>query len=79
MRTDSDVILYFGKFHGKRLGEVPTWYLGWLYASFSHGERLVEPELRRRGVTDTELNGFRRRHRRLGKKPKVDWKGGDER
>jgi hypothetical protein len=77
MKTDSDVVLYFGKFQGKTLGEAPTWYLGWLFASFSHGERLVEPELRRRGATDADLNGFRRRHPRLGKKPKSLRERGD--
>lgn len=70
MKTGSDVVLYFGKFKGQTLGEVPIWYLGWLYASFSHCERMVEPELRRRGVTDSDLAAFRRKHPRLGKKPK---------
>jgi len=76
MKTDSDVILYFGKYKGKRLGEVPTSYLGWLYASFTYGERLVEPELRRRGLADIELNDFRRRHPWLAKKPMAVREGG---
>lgn len=69
MKTGSDVVLYFGKFAGKRLGEIPTWYLGFLFAPFSHHERLVEPELRRRGVTGVELDAFRSKHPRIGKKP----------
>jgi hypothetical protein len=70
MRTDSDVLLYFGKFKGSTLGAVPTWYLGYLFASFTYYERQVEPELRRRGVTDGEIAGFRGKHPWLGKRPK---------
>lgn len=76
MRTDSKVVLHFGKFKGFTLGETPTWYLGYLYASFSHFTRQVEPELRRRGVGGRTLASYRRRWPLLGKKPKAVWEAG---
>lgn len=69
MRTDNKVVLYFGKFKGRTIGDTPTWYLGYLYASFSYFTRQLEPELRRRGVDGRTLASFRRRWRLLGKKP----------
>jgi hypothetical protein len=50
------------------LGEVPTWCLGWISASFRTGG-LVEPE-QRHWLGNGRLARFRQRWRCLGKYPK---------
>ena len=68
--TDKKPIMYFGKFKGRPMAEVPGWHLEWCYASFPRGRKPIETELRSRGYGDGDLERCRRRHPVLGKFPK---------
>ena len=61
--------LYFGPYKGVPLKKLPIQYLARTYASFEEPRKVIEPELRRRGVSDDDLTLIRKRFPFRGKRP----------
>lgn len=61
--------LYFGQYNRVPLNKVPLWYLAWVYGSFTQLRKVVEPDLRRRGLGDHDLKLVRKRYPVRGKRP----------
>jgi hypothetical protein len=61
--------LFFGEYKGVPLNKVPLGYLARTYASFEEPRKVIEPELRRRGASDNDLELIRKRYPFLGKRP----------
>jgi hypothetical protein len=69
MKDKTNPILWFGKFKGMRLKEVPNDYLAFLYGSFGMFRKNGAAALRERGFDREELAYFRTKHPYLGKRP----------
>ncbi len=63
-------IIYFGKYKGSLMSEVPDNYLAWCYGSFSGLRKEIGRELRSRGCDREDLEYITTRYRHLGKYPK---------
>ena len=61
--------LYFGPYKGVPLKKLPIQYLARTYASFEEPRKVIEPELRRRGVSDDDLTLIRKSFPFRGKRP----------
>ena len=61
--------LFFGPYKGVPLKKLPIQYLARTYASFEEPRKVIEPELRRRGVSDDDLTLIRKRFPFRGKRP----------
>lgn len=69
MKDKTNPLLWFGKFNGMRLKEVPDNYLAFLYGSFGMFRKNGAAALRERGFDREELAYFRTKHPYLGKRP----------
>lgn len=69
MKDKANPILWFGKFKGMRLKEVPNDYLAYLYGSFGIYRKRGAAALRERGFDHEELAYFRTKYPYLGKRP----------
>ena len=61
--------VYFGPYKGVPLKKLPIQYLARTYASFEEPRKVIEPELRRRGVSDDDLTLIRKSFPFRGKRP----------
>ena len=61
--------LHFGQYKGVPLNKVPLGHLAWVYGSFMKPRKVVEPELRRRGMGDHDLPLVRKKFPFIAKSP----------